>query len=600
MNWIRKNLPLEWWTTMIVSATCPVVAFLGSADCAYGATTDVTVDIKSAPFSYRGSALAITGHVRNNGVMLQDVSGNIPGGGKLFEIKLVRDETTIRPDAIGRPEALTFFLDRAPVAEVCFQNAEIVRFRGREVAIKLVAQKDVQIHAESDQTFLVEQKRIPQGKVSYRLTSLKGTVVSQTGSVPALTLQPDATGEYEAQFEIVCHTKKNLVKSPSFDDCLVSAKLDFKNWLGKIPTVPDRYQQARGLAAYVLWSAVLNPAGNLKRPAVLMSKNWMNAVWSWDHCFNAMALAYAMPTTAWDQFMVVFDQQAQSGQVPDLIQPGTIRMDFLKPPIHGWAFRQMMSHVHFDERQLREAYAVMTSATKFWLEQRDSNKNGIPEYNHGDDSGWDNGTEFDVDGEPGKMGRRESANLCAFLILQMDLLHDLALRFGKSDEATAWQHKADDLLRRMLTECWTGEKFVTRRVDTGEWTQKSQSLMAFLPIVLGEKLPAEIRKRLIEGLKTNGYLTPWGLATERVQSSLYQADGYWRGPIWAPSTLLIVDGLSRSGEQVFAKDIARRFCELCSRNGFAENFDAQTGRGLRDPAYTWTASVFLILAHDYL
>ena len=36
------------------------------------------------------------------------------------------------------------------------------------------------------------------------------------------------------------------------------------------------------------------------------------------------------------------------------------------------------------------------------------------------------------------------------------------------------------------------------------------------------------------------------------------------------------------------------------RSGMAENYDAITGDGLRDRAYTWTSSVFLILAHEYL
>jgi hypothetical protein len=44
--------------------------------------------------------------------------------------------------------------------------------------------------------------------------------------------------------------------------------------------------------------------------------------------------------------------------------------------------------------------------------------------------------------------------------------------------------------------------------------------------------------------------------------------------------------------------VARRFCETCRTSGFAENFDAITGAPLRDKAYTWTASVFLLLAHD--
>ena len=41
-----------------------------------------------------------------------------------------------------------------------------------------------------------------------------------------------------------------------------------------------------------------------------------------------------------------------------------------------------------------------------------------------------------------------------------------------------------------------------------------------------------------------------------------------------------------------------RFRRLCERSGFAENFDAVTGSGLRDRAYSWTASVYLILAGE--
>ena len=37
------------------------------------------------------------------------------------------------------------------------------------------------------------------------------------------------------------------------------------------------------------------PAGFVTRPAVLMSKHWMDKVWSWDHCFNALALAAGTP-----------------------------------------------------------------------------------------------------------------------------------------------------------------------------------------------------------------------------------------------------------------------------------------------------------------
>ena len=88
------------------------------------------------------------------------------------------------------------------------------------------------------------------------------------------------------------------------------------------------------------------------------------------------------------------------------------------------------------------------------------------------------------------------------------------------------------------------------------------------------------------------------LATESPASPLYKNDGYWRGPIWAPSTLLLYDGLRACGRADLARRVAERFCRMCAKSGFAENYDALTGEGLRDRAYTWTASVFLVLAAE--
>jgi glycogen debranching enzyme len=82
------------------------------------------------------------------------------------------------------------------------------------------------------------------------------------------------------------------------------------------------------------------------------------------------------------------------------------------------------------------------------------------------------------------------------------------------------------------------------------------------------------------------HLTDHGPTTESPDSALYESDGYWRGPIWAPSTVLIEDGLRRAGHTELADTISLRFRRLCENSGFAENLDAKTGAGLRDRAYT--------------
>jgi glycogen debranching enzyme len=119
-----------------------------------------------------------------------------------------------------------------------------------------------------------------------------------------------------------------------------------------------------------------------------------------------------------------------------------------------------------------------------------------------------------------------------------------------------------------------------------------------MAIVLGDELPAQLRETLAERIRS--HLTAFGPATELPTSPQYEADGYWRGPIWAPATVLIEDGLRRAGHTELADEISARFRMLCERSGFAENFDAHTGAGLRDRAYTWTASAYLILAAAHI
>jgi glycogen debranching enzyme len=118
-----------------------------------------------------------------------------------------------------------------------------------------------------------------------------------------------------------------------------------------------------------------------------------------------------------------------------------------------------------------------------------------------------------------------------------------------------------------------------------------------MAIVLGRDLPEEVGPALARDIES--HLTEYGPATERPSSEHYEADGYWRGPIWAPSTVLIEDGLRRGGFTELADEVSRRFRALCEKSGFAENFDALTGAGLRDRAYTWTASGYLLLAEAY-
>lgn len=374
-----------------------------------------------------------------------------------------------------------------------------------------------------------------------------------------------------------------------FDAVAEGGEREFAAWValhGTPATDAAPIEAVRG-AAFITWAAMV-PAGRLlRRESMLMSKNWMTSIWSWDHCFNAIAL-WREPRAAADQLLTLFDHQDEAGALPDFINDVRIEPNFVKPPIHGWAVSQLMDRGGLTDEAIGELYGPLGRWTDWWFAHRVYGDDGLPSYNHGNDSGWDNSTVFSL-GVP-----VQSPDLLAFLALQMSALARMAAHLDLPAEAQAWRERSQATMERLLEAFWVDEKFVARHTLTGVQIQ-SDSLLALMPLVLGELLPTAVFERSVERLLEGGYITAHGLATEPPTSPFYTPDGYWRGPIWAPTTVLLTDGLRRGGRADLADDIEARFIATCAAAGMAENFDALTGEGLRDRSMTWTASAFLTL-----
>ncbi|MFF5523007.1 amylo-alpha-1,6-glucosidase [Streptomyces coeruleorubidus] len=432
----------------------------------------------------------------------------------------------------------------------------------------------------------------------YRVTLLSGRIAHTAGAQAlgsgdrGLALTGAADGGWEIAVEEIDTARPPYAPSAAFGEIVAAAGGSFAEFVDAVAPWRSSATPAAELAAYVLWSATVRPAGLVSRPAVLMSKHWMDKIWSWDHCFNALALAPGCPGLAVDQFALPFDHQDGSGALPDSVTHSEVLHNFVKPPIHGWTSGRLRRRLPTppSRAELAGTYDRLERWTHFWLTARRAPGAALPHYQHGNDSGWDNATTFD----PERVV--VTADLAAFLVLQLYELADLAAELGKPDEAGRWTRTAHEIQSALLDELWTGERFVARGAATGD-TWSSSSLLDLMPIVLGEHLPGEVGSALADHIKA--HLTPYGLATELPTSPHYLSDGYWRGPVWAPATVLIEDGLRRAGHDRLADDISARFRALCETHGFAENFDALTGTGLRDRAYTWTAASYLLLAESH-
>lgn len=563
-------------------------------------STEAAFDVREIPFSRRGSWLDLSPvvalHTRTDTIHLVSHRNGFHG---VLALQPERDGRPIETTWSATPAVLAWDGDDGRV-EAAFTDIDAVRLRGSGLALRLGDAAAgltpfTGTYLFTDPSDGAAVFTSYETGHRYRVTVLRGEHSVEgseaLGKATRSILLGSDGGDWEAEVREATSQQAAPAEAATFEEVVADSTADFAGYLDDLAPWRDARTPAAALAAYVLWSATVAPSGLLGRESVLMSKHWMDKLWSWDHCFNAMALAPGRPDAALDQFLAPFDHQDDHGALPDSVTHTEVLYNYVKPPIHGWALSRLRatSARALDPDELERIHDGLVRWSRFWLDSRRRPGHDLPYYQHGNDSGWDNSTTFDLDRVV------ESPDLAAFLAVQLEVLADLADELGHP--SASWRKFGDELVRTLVDQLWTGAEFVAVGALSGRRSTGS-SLLNLLPLVLGDRLPSDVRTTMADRL--GDHLTDYGPATEPVSSPSYQDDGYWRGPIWAPSTALIEDGLRRSGFPAVADVVSERFRALCEKSGFAENFDARTGAGLRDRAYTWTAAVYLLFAADHV
>ncbi len=82
------------------------------------------------------------------------------------------------------------------------------------------------------------------------------------------------------------------------------------------------------------------------------------------------------------------------------------------------------------------------------------------------------------------------------------------------------------------------------------------------------------------------------------QKEGFKRENYWRGPVWINMNWMLYKGLRRYGFRQKADSLAKNILELPMRSGFHEYFDSFDGRGYGSRDFSWTAALFLDVAHS--
>lgn len=558
------------------------------------------------PFSRRGSYLALSYDQKEGQLWLRDVRGGDESPSRLFQLVLsyqgqtldiYSEETQAEFQLTLSATQLTLVHRAQP--EVCltiiFPTENQLRIKQQQIGLTLIADKIRydSLNPLSDQRFeYISYKKEARYQIDFRTPEFTYVAPWEKVGNTEIKLQlPEENLQQEILF--TDYRVVSPVIAPfqtTFEEAAEQVAQEYQAWQARFQPALPSYEDSNNLAQYILWSSIVRPEGLLTGESIYMSKNWMQNIWSWDNCFNALGVATNEAALAYNQMALFCQYQDPSGAYPDFINTQFYSFNCVKPPIHAWAYQKLMQQAPFftEEAHLRTMYESIRQATLFWLNHRRCPQTGLCYYTHGNDSGWDNASIFH-EGLP-----VIAPDLQAYLIQQMDLLANWAQKLNRPAEQNRWQAEADALTTLLLKELYdeqTGQ-FVAKSLRTGAVIAQKQSLILRLPLVIASRLPKEIVANLVRDL-ANQFEGAFGLATEAPSSPLYKNNGYWLGPIWAPSSYLFVDALLRCGEEDFAIRLAKKYCEMTLIGGMAENYNPETGKGNDDLSFTWTSSVFL-------
>jgi hypothetical protein len=502
--------------------------------------------------------------------------------GKDRSVAITADPTRIRVDAGGAS---------GPWARVYLRGRAEAVLEARDMEVELTSAKE---GLALDGSGSGRTAHLAAAGWTLTLDLARGSVAFARG---AWRLRPEG-GALLATFHMA-QEPAGALPAPETGADLEAIRRDWEGFRARMPRVPPGRTAQAEAAWWNLWSLYAPADTCWPTPAVLAAKVDMNALWPWDHCFPAMALGLTDLQAGLDQFLLPFLLAGEDGSPPDETAPDATYRGVTKPPIHGWVLGRLMDRHALSRAQMEAVYPRLAKWTEFWFRYRDKDGDGIPEYggeHPGWESGWDNASAFG----PDPATPLESPDLQAYLVLQMRTLARLAAAMDRPAEAREWERRAKAHLDLLLDRFWKDGRFLVRWAGRARPEPAPTSLLPLMPLVLGDLLPPEVFKALASDLERR-FLTPWGPATEDPSSALYRPDGYWLGPVWAPTAYLLADGLRRGGRKDLAYAIARRFCDLVAHaGGCYENYDALSGKGLRCRGFAWTSAVEILFLNEYL
>lgn len=359
--------------------------------------------------------------------------------------------------------------------------------------------------------------------------------------------------------------------------------------------IDERLRTLYAKAAYQILSNTKAPRGKIRHFASYPSRGTYCAHYLWDACFTNLGVAQFNIELAKDFLRVLCENQEQDGKIPQFVCATWNRPGESQPPLIAWSAWRIYEQCK-DLDFIREIYEPVSRFVDWWFANRDSDGNGLVEWNHRLESGWDNSPRFEND-------RRVTAiDLNAYINREMRLLGRMAELLGMEHDKLAWAKWAKEHAQKMRARLLDRDDgvFFDRIVETKRLL-KLLTPASFMPLWTEVEMPLRMAHEMIVAYLLNPKHF-WGSRPFPVvaySERTYDSEKWWRGPVWPNIAWAMTEALRlHEFPDQHAEAVRRLLGMMASHDELNELYSSATGEPLGAEGLCWGDSIFMELARS--